>query len=372
MAAFEEVEPDLQAISRWLYENPELGFEEFESSARLAAFLDENGLDVTYPAYGIPTSFEANVGKEGPRVVICAEYDALPQVGHACGHNIIATSSAGAGVALAPIVDELGMRVTVLGTPAEEGGGGKLDLIAAGAFEDCAASMMIHPSTRDVVDPNLVAAQGFTVTFRGRAAHASSSPHAGINALDAFVQAYNNISTLRQQFEPSDRVHGVVVEGGAAPNVIPDLTVSKWIVRAATAERFEALRSQVHACFEAAATASGCSVEIEIEGEPYMDLISHPLLAGLFTANAVALGRAMPTYAESAFETAASSDMGNVSHLVPTIHPSLAIATKAVNHQPEFAEATVTESGHRVLRDGAVALAYTVIDMAEQDVWPGL
>ncbi len=367
--AFDDVEEDLRAISRWMYENPELGYAEHQASARLTEFLSRHGFDVTFPAYGLETAFEATVGSSGPKVVICAEYDALPQVGHACGHNVIAASSLGAGAALAGLADELGIRVTVLGTPAEEGGGGKIDLLEAGAFEDAAASMLIHPSPHDLADPRLLAAQGLTVTYTGKTAHAAATPDQGINALDAFVQAYNNISTLRQQFEPTDRVHGVVHEGGAAPNVIPDRTISQWIVRAATAERFEILRARVLACFEAAATATGCSLDIEYEGEPYIDLVSHPMLVGLFASNSVTLGRAMPTYAECGLETSASSDMGNVSHVVPSIHPSVAIETSAVNHQPEFAAATVTPSGEKAMRDGALAMAHTIIDMAVQDVW---
>lgn len=370
--AFSAVETELRDISRWMYENPELGYQEFESSARLAGFLGEQGFTVTYPAYDIPTAFEATVGSSGPRVVICAEYDALPQVGHACGHNIIATSSLGAGAALKGLADELGIRLTVLGTPAEEGGGGKIDLIAAGAFTDAAAAMLIHPSPYDVVDPQLLAAQGITVSYHGKTAHAAAAPHVGVNALDAFVSAYNNISTLRQQFEPGDRVHGVVDQGGAAPNVIPDLTVSRWIVRAATAARFEILREKVLACFAAAATSTGCRLEIEYEGEPYVDLISNPTMTALFAANAVALGRAMPTTHELGRPAAASSDMGNVSHVVPSIHPALAIETDSVNHQPEFAAATITPSGEQALRDGALAMAHTIIDLAEQDAWSRL
>jgi len=371
-AAFDGVEEELRAISRWMYENPELGYEEHQASRRLTEFLTRKGFDVTFPAYGLETAFEATVGPTGPKVVICAEYDALPQVGHACGHNVIATSSMGAAAALADIATELGIRVTVLGTPAEEGGGGKIDLLAAGAFEDAVASMLIHPSPRDLANPQLLAAQGITVTFTGKTAHAAAAPEQGINALDAFVQAYNNISTLRQQFEPTDRVHGVIHEGGAAPNVIPERTVSQWIVRAATAGRFETLRTRVLACFQAAATATGCSLDIAYEGDPYIDLVSNPLMVGLFAANSIALGRAMPTYAECGFETSASSDMGNVSHVIPSIHPSVAIETSAVNHQPEFAAATITPSGEKAMRDGALAMAHTIIDMAVQDVWDRL
>ena len=370
--AYEAVEAELRDISRWMYENPELGYEEFESSRRLSSFLDKNGFEVDHPAYDLPTAFEARVGSAGPRVVICAEYDALPQVGHACGHNVIATSSLGAAIGLAGLADELGIRLTVLGTPAEEGGGGKIDLIEAGAFQDAAAAMLIHPSPRNLADPRLLAAQGITVTFEGRTAHAAATPQMGINALDAFVQAYNNIATLRQQFLPSDRVHGVIHEGGGAPNVIPDRTVSQWIVRAATADRFEELRARILACFEAAATATGCTLEIAYEGDPYIDLVSDPTMTAIFAANSVALGREMPTYAESKIETYASSDMGNVSHIVPSLHPSVKIETDAVNHQPEFAAATITPSGEQAMRDGAITMAHTVIDLAEQKLWDQL
>ena len=370
--AFTEVEDELRSISKWMYENPELAYEEFESSRRLSEFLGDHGFEVTYPAYGIDTAFEANAGSAGPRVVICCEYDALPGVGHACGHNIIATSSVGAGVALAGLTDELGIRVTVLGTPAEEGGGGKIDLIDAGAFDDAAASMLIHPSIRNLADPRLLAAQGLTVEFHGKEAHAAATPHKGVNALDAFVQAYNNVSTLRQHFLPDDRVHGVLDDGGVAPNVIPAYTKSRWIVRAGSSERFDELKKRIIGCFEAAATSTGCRLEIAIEGEPYTDLVSSDVMVELFVTNSGALGRQMPTFHELGVPTFASSDMGNVSHVVPSIHPSIALETNAVNHQPEFAAATITPSGERAIRDGALAMAHTIVDMAEKNVWDRL
>ena len=370
--AFAAVEDELREISKWMYENPETAYEEHNSSKRLADFLDSNGFEVTHPAYGLETAFEANVGTSGPRVVICAEYDALPEVGHACGHNIIATSSAGAGVALAGIADELGLRVTVLGTPAEEGGGGPVELIKAGAFEDAAASMLIHPSPRNLADPRLLAAQGIIVEYHGMTAHAAATPHRGRNALDAAIQAYNNVSTLRQQFEPGDRVHGIIQYGGAAPNVIPDYTKMSWIVRAETAERHAALKTKVLACFEAAAAATGCTVEFSGEAEAYTDLVSSDTLVDLFKANAVAIGREMPSFAELGEKTYASSDMGNVSYVLPSIHPSVRIETEAVNHQPEFAASTITPSGEQAMRDGALAMAGTIIDMAEKEVWDQL
>ena len=370
--AFAEVEHELRGISKWMHDNPETAYEEYESSQRLAAFLENRGFDVTYPAYGLDTSFEANRGSGAHQVVICCEYDALPGVGHACGHNIIATSSLGAGAALTDVIDDLDIRLTVLGTPAEEKGGGKIDLIEAGAFAEASASMLIHPSGRNLADPRLLAAQGLTVEYHGRESHAAATPHVGINALDAFVHAYNGVSVLRQQFESGDRVHGVVEAGGTAPNVIPAYTRSNWIIRAETADRFEKLKEKVLACFESAARATGCRMDITPEGEPFMDLISDPVMTELFVANSVLVGRQMPTYEQTREKTYASSDMGNVSHVVPSIHPSIRIDTDAVNHQPEFATATVTPSGQQAIRDGALAMAYTIIDMAEQDLWDQL
>ena len=367
--AFGAVEHELRDISKWMHDNPETAYEEFESSRRLAGFLDDRGFDVAYPAYGLNTAFEANRGSGGHQVVICCEYDALPGVGHACGHNIIATSSLGAGVAVADMADDLGIRLTVLGTPAEEKGGGKIDLIEAGAFAEASAAMLIHPSGRNLADPRLLAAQGLTVEYHGRESHAAATPHVGINALDAFVHAYNGVSVLRQQFQSGDRVHGVIEAGGVAPNVIPAYTRSRWIIRAETAERFEKLKERVLACFESAARATGCRMDVTPEGEPFMDLISDPTLTGLFAANSVLIGREMPTHEELREPVYASSDMGNVSHVVPSIHPSIRIETDAVNHQPEFATATITPSGQKAIRDGALAMAYTIIDMAEQDVW---
>ncbi len=370
---FAEIESDLYGISRWMYEHPELAFEERDTSARLVEFLRGQGFDVEYPAYGMDTAFAARAGSSGPEVVICCEMDALPEVGHACGHNIIATAAAGAGVALAPLADELGFRVTVLGTPAEEMYGGKVDLIEAGAFSGAAAAMMIHPSPRDVVDPNFLAVAHVDVEFFGKESHAAFAPQLGLNALDAAVQAYVNISTLRQALYPTDKVHGVITYGGGAPNVIPAYTAMSWYVRAPSKDRLDELYAKVVACFEAAATATGCTFEMKERGHIYTDLVSDPLMAELFAANAAALGRPMGRGADEDPGAAGSTDMGNVSHEVPSIHPMLDIhSLPAVNHQKEFAAHTVTPSGERAIRDGALAMAWTVIDIAEGDRWADL
>ncbi len=370
--AFDGVEQQLRDLSRWMYENPELGYEEFEASARISAFLGDNGFDVTYPSHGLDTAFEATVGTSGPRVVICCEYDALPEVGHACGHNVIATSAVGAGVALAPLVEELGIRVTVLGTPAEEGGGGKVELIDAGAFEDAAASMMVHPGPYDEIDPSFMACQHYDVEFFGKDSHAAFAPEEGINALDAFVQAYVNISTLRQAMVDGDRVHCKVSHGGDAVNVVPSYTKSEWLIRSQTVERLDELVPKVKACFEAAAIATGCRFEWAPTAHGYDNMANNGVMVDLYAANSEALGRPMPI-SDGAARAGGSSDMGNVSQVVPSIHPMLGMdCGDAVNHQPEFAAATVEPGGESALRDGALGMAWTIIDMAEQDVWDRL
>jgi amidohydrolase len=371
-AAFTSVENELRELSRWLYDNPEIQYQEHESSARLARYLSTHHFEVNHPTHGLDTAFEATIGSSGPRVVICCEYDALPEIGQACGHNIIATAAVGAGIALAGMVDDLGMRVTVLGTPAEEGGGGKVDLIDAGAFEDAAASMMIHPSPRDMLDPSFQARTSFTVEYFGKESHAAFAPQQGVNALDAFVQAYMNVATLRQQILPTDRVHCIIDHGGDANNIIPKYTKSTWGIRSGDSERLAELIPKVHACFEAAASATGCRLEINRIGHPYLNMVNNDVMTGLFQANSTELGRKLPTEAELGV-SGGSSDMGNVSQVVPSIHPMLAIDTDgAVNHQAEFAAATITDSGEAAIRHGALAMAYTIIDLAEQDLWASL
>ena len=369
-AAFDAIEGDLQQVSRALYDNPETAWQEHESSRLLAEFIAGHGIDVAHPAYGLDTAFEATAGSDGPRVVICCEYDGLPEVGQACGHNIIATAALGAGLAVSGLADELGIRVTVLGTPAEEGGGGKVKLMEAGAFEDAAASMMIHPFPTDIIDKSFQAARSFKVEFTGKESHAGFAPHLGVNALDAFVQAYMNVATLRQHFLPTDRTHCIINHGGDAQNIIPSYTSSTWGARAATAERLEELVDRVRGCWEAAARATGCQLEVTAIGDPYLDVRHNSVMAGLFQANSESLGREMP---EETVVEGGSTDMGNVSYVVPSIHPMLSIdAGGAVNHQKEFAEATVTPSGDLAIRDGALGMAFTIIDMAEQNVWDSL
>lgn len=370
LAEFESVEDELRQISRWMYENPEIAFDERQSSRRLAGFLEAQGFAVEYPAYGLDTAFAARAGSSGPEVIVCAEYDALPGVGHACGHNIIATSALGAGVAVKGLAEELGFRITVLGTPAEEARGGKVDLIHAGAFADAAAAMMIHPAPEDEVDPVALAIKHFEVIFRGKDAHASAAPWEGINALDAFVQLYVNVSTFRQQMLPTDKMHGIVTHGGDAPNIIPSRVEGEWYVRALTKERLAVLVDRFEAMAGAAASSTGCTVEYSQSGHEYEDILSEPLMVELFAANSEVLGRKMGRSKDRPSSTAGSTDMGNVSHVVPSIHPMIGMATGgAVNHQPEFAAHTITPDGEKAMRDGALAMAWTIVDLAAGDRW---
>ncbi len=367
---FAAVEGELRSISRWMYEHPEIAMQEYEASARLAAFLAGQGFAVEHPAYGLDTAFVARSGTDGPEVIICAEYDALPEVGHACGHNVIATAALGAGAALAGLAGELGCRVTVLGTPAEEALGGKVDLLQAGAFTGAAAAMMVHPAPLDVLDPGVLAVNHIDVEFHGKESHAAFAPQLGRNALDAAVQAYVNVSTLRQALYATDKVHGIITYGGGAPNVIPAFTSMSWYVRAQTGERLEELTGRVLDCFAAAASATACTWEHRPMGHTYDALATNPVLAEVFAANAKALGRELQRGADLPPGAAGSTDMGNVSQVVPSIHPMLDIQPgTAVNHQKEFAARTVTPSGEQAIRDGALAMAWTVIDVATGNRW---
>ena len=271
-ACIKQADAALYQANQSLHANPELAYQEHKAHDNLCNFLEAQGYSVTRKAYGLETSFEASFGSGGREVVICAEYDALPAIGHACGHNLIATSSMAAFLGAAKALFELKApgRVRILGTPAEEGGGGKIALIRAGAFSGASASIMSHPVTPDSLSTdtevsgsaalNLVASIKFRVEFRGRSAHAAGEPWNGLNALDAAVAAYNNVSLLRQQIRPEERVHAVFEDGGTVPNVIPDYTRMNWYIRSPTIEQGEELRNRVEACIEAGASATGCSV----------------------------------------------------------------------------------------------------------------
>jgi amidohydrolase len=362
-AALEAAHAQLIELSHRIHAHPELGFEERQASAWLADALEAAGFAVQRGAAGMETAVVGSLGQGPLHIAVCSEYDALPGVGHACGHNVICTAGLGAALALAPLVDELGLKVTLLGTPAEEGGGGKIRFIEAGAFEDVHAAMMVHPFTVDVSEPRIIAVQQLAVTYHGREAHASGFPWLGINAADAMVVAQTAIALLRQQILPDDRIHGFITKGGDAANIIPRETRADYMVRAGTAERLEVLLGRVRDCFDAGALATGCSLEIGID-TAYTDMRHDSELAALYRRHAESLGRVFSDEPPAPVST----DMGNVSHVVPSIHPFIGVASHgAVPHQAAFADACATPSADQAIFDGALAMALTAIDAGADD-----
>jgi amidohydrolase len=354
----------LLGISHRLHANPETAWQEYASSAFLAEELAARGFAVQRPAAGLPTAFIAEYGEGAVTIGLVAEYDALPGLGHACGHNIIAAAAVGAAEALADVAADLGLAVRVIGTPAEEGGGGKIPMLDAGCFDDLAFAMMIHPGPADAVYARPRAVAHFDVSYQGVASHAGAYPQLGRNAADAFTIAQVAIGLLRQQLSPSVRVHGIVTEAGTAPNAIPDRARGSWYVRTDALPELDDAFARVRACFEAGALAAGCTWELTETSPRYAEFSNDEQLATLFAANAAALGRDMDVAETGPRGMAtASTDMGNVSQRLRAIHPYLGIGSlPAVNHQPAFAAATVTPAADRAVRDGAVLLAQTAID----------
>lgn len=353
----------LVALSHKIHAHPELGFEEERSSAWCAEMLDQAGFSVERGICELPTAFSASAGAGPLTVAICAEYDALPEIGHACGHNVIAASAVGAAIGLAELADDLGICVRVLGTPAEEGGGGKILMLERGGFDGVNAALMVHPAPSENDRMSCLAVSHFDIRFTGKEAHASSYPERGVNALDAVTVAQVAIGLLRQHAAPHDQVHGIITNGGAAPNIVPGLAVAKFYVRAETLEALKAWEPRVMRCFEAGALATGASLEVVPQGPVYSEFTTDEEMASLYRANAEAIGRAFPGPGKDALN--ASTDMGNVSLVIPSIHPLLGIdSLPAVNHQAGFAAAAVGPAADRALIDGAVAMAWTVIDLA--------
>ena len=350
-------------LSHRIHAKPELGFEEKESSEWVADALAGAGFQVTKPAFDLETAFVARAGNGPLRIAICAEYDALPGIGHACGHNVIASAAVGAGVALAKLVDEVGITLLVIGTPAEERGdaSGKILLLERGAFEGVHAAMMVHPAWVDAVMPPMSAAGLFDVHYTGKEAHAAAWPQLGINAADALVLAQTAIGLLRQHIEPTDRIHGIVTKGGDAPNVVPAHTSARYMVRSNKIEQLQSLRDRVMRCFEAGALATGATLTTDGGYSPYAQVEHDSALAAIYKANAVNLGRSFTELDRPS----GSTDMGNVSLVMPSIHPFIGIdSLPAVNHQPEFAACCVRPAADQAVFDGAVAMAWTALDIA--------
>ncbi len=364
-AAAEESGDRLLALSHRIHAHPELGFEEVRACEWVAGELDRGGLRVTTGVGDLPTALVAEAGSGPLTIAICAEYDALPDVGHACGHNVIAAAAVGAGIALARVADDVGVTVKVIGTPAEEGGGGKILLLERGVFAGVHAAMMIHPFPYERDNMPCLAVSHLGVEYTGRAAHASAHPEDGINAADALTVAQVAIGLLRQHLRPDDRVHGIVTVGGGAPNVVPGHTAGQWYARSGTLARLAELEPRVRACFEAGALATGCELTFHPDPHPYSEFRVDTEISDLYRANAERLGRRFAERGGPADRMVGSTDMANVSLAMPAIHPMIDIdCLPASNHQPEFAAHCVRPAADRAVLDGAVAMAWTAIDAA--------
>jgi amidohydrolase len=364
---FQSAREGLIELSHRIHAHPELGFEEEQASAWLCESLADAGFTVEKGICGLPTAFRARAGSGPLHVAICAEYDCLPGIGHACGHNIIAASAAGAALAAAKVADEVGLTVSVIGTPAEEVGNasGKILLLERGAFAGIHAAMMVHPAPFDMLRAKMIAASMFEVHCTGKESHASAFPELGVNAADALTIAQTAIGLLRQHIRSTDRIHGIVTNGGVAANVVPAHTSAKYMIRSETLEQLKELRPRVYRCFEAGGLATGAKVAISGGDSPYAEMRHYEPMAALYRKNSEALGRKFPDLGEWETRPTGSTDMGNVSLEIPSIHPMIGInSLPAVNHQPEFAHHCATPDADKALSDGAQAMAWTCIDLA--------
>ena len=352
----------LNELSLKIHSNPELGFQEVRAVTWLTQYLEENGFSVERGICQLPTAFKGSYGEGKPAITILAEYDALPGLGHACGHNIIATCAVGAGVASKLAIDQFGGSIMVIGTPAEELYGGKATMIDRGVFDDLDIVMMVHPGAYDTATIQVLACQHLEVEFFGQAAHAAGRPEAGINALEAMLQSFIAINSLRQHIKDKARIHGIITDGGEAPNVVPAHSAGSFIVRAEEDTYLDELKERVLNCFIGAAKTSGARLEYRWGDVRYAPMRNNLALARLFIQNMQSLGHQIQLFEPK--HTFGSTDMGNVSQVVPSIHPFIAIApVEVANHSPQFALAAASEAGTHGLLDAAKALAMTVVDL---------
>lgn len=355
---------DLIEISREIHAHPELNFDEHFAHNILSEYIADAGMNVTRGAFELETAFDVAIkGGTGPTVAVLCEYDALPGIGHACGHNIIAAAGLGAGVALSAVVELCGGSLRLMGTPAEEGGGGKVEMARKGAFENVDAAMMIHPADCDLARMNAIAIQQLIVRYEGLAAHAAVSPDKGKNALDAAVLGYMNIAALRQHIRPTERVHGIFTKSGEKPNIVPRQAEMDWYVRSDNIESLQPLKKRVAKCLEAGAMAADCTINFEWQKNTYADLVDNLPLLNSYIQNSAQFGRIL-TSEYLAGTGGGSTDMGNLSYLVPSIHPMLQVAPSGVSlHSAEFAEYTAGDAANAAILDGAKIMAMTAIDM---------
>jgi amidohydrolase len=362
--AVDRLADELESLSRRIHDNPELGYQEVKAAGWLSEFLERHGFKVERGVAGVDTAFRATLETgAGPTIAILCEYDALPAIGHACGHNVIAAAGAGAGAALAAVRAQLPKgRIQVIGTPAEEGGGGKVKLIRGGVFKAVDVAMMIHGFDRWIMHQDLLGIVRCGFEFTGKAAHASADPWEGVNALDAVIQTFNNVSMLRQQVRPEARIHGIVTHGGAAPNIIPEFAAATFYVRAADLDEMWALQKRVIACAEGAARATGCTLKvIEQRDNAYEPMKRNTTLLDLFRANARTFG---VVESPESRERMGSSDVGNVSQVLPTIQPMVQIAPAGTPiHSRAFEAAAIGPLARDGLLKSAKIMAMTTCDL---------
>jgi len=357
------LEPKLRDVSGELFEHPEVKFEEVRASKRLAAELESAGFEVELGAAGMETAIRAvhPASSDGPTVAIIGEYDALPGLGHACGHNLIAAAGLGAALAVGEVKSELPGTLVFLGTPAEEGGGGKVLMINEGLFADVDAAMMFHPSAATVVQRGSLAITEVEIEFKGRPSHASADPEHGINALDAVIQTFNGINAMRQHIKDGARIHGIISHGGVKPNIVPDYTRAEFYVRAVENEYRDELLGKLRACAEGAALATGATLTFSEINVPYKSMKPNKALGDVFTRYMEGYGVPLNPPKSDAM---GSTDMGDVSQAVPSIHAYLEICGPEVaGHSPEFAEASNSEKGQQAMLVAAKSLAGTAIEV---------
>lgn len=363
----QKIKDRLAEISEYIYHNPELGNQEFKAVEILTSFLEEHHFNVEREFLNIKTAFRATFDskKEGPTIGYLCEYDALPEIGHGCGHNMIGPMSAGAGVLLSKILDEVGGRIVVYGTPAEETDGAKVILAENGVFDELDVAMMAHPASETIRSGDTIALYPLQFTYKGKTAHAAASPHEGINALNSVIQLFNGIDALRQHVTPDVRMHGIITSGGVAANIVPDEAVAQFYFRAATKETLEDVVEKVKKIAEGAALMTGATLSMERYELPYDNLVTNENLSEAFNENLRMLG--ITEIKEK--KSAGSSDIGNVSHITPTIHPYIGISDCYITgHSRALADATITPLGHERLLVGTLALAYTGYDVLMKKV----
>ncbi|NLS79901.1 MAG: M20 family metallopeptidase [Chloroflexi bacterium] len=360
---------ELVKASDYLAAHPEIGYQEYESSALLRNTLDRHGIRSEAGTAGMPTAFRAELPGQSarPRIALLAEYDALPGIGHGCGHNIIATSTIGAAIALRSVMKELPGSVVLLGTPCEEstaeGAGGKIPMVSQGLFDQVDAAIMMHPGTLNMVSTaSSLAARGFDFEFFGRAAHAAAKPHEGINALDAVIQTYNGVNALRQHLRPDVRIHGIITNGGAAANVVPEYASCRFRVRSESVSYLEEVVQKVIHCAEGAALMAGATFKWTEYANPYHNYIANEALARLGRAALREAGVKLDEVPEE--RGMGSTDFGNVSHKTPCVTLRLSIGDLSLrSHSAEFAAATLTPRGHQSIIDAAKAMAFMAVEL---------